>query len=243
MAMSNSTQSGKKIGVIGTGAMGSAFARLLRRHGYTVTIANSRGAEGVRALERELGARGGSVWDAVRDVELVLLSIPTKAMTSLPPDLFKDVAESSVVVDVANYHPELRDGRIDAIEGGMLESQWVSAQIGRSVVKAFNSIEVESLLTRSAPRGANGRIALPVAGNSVEDKARVLRIVDELGFDAVDAGDLDNSWRQQTGAPAYCKDLGAGALRRALAQADRSQIAKYRKEREAHLRQLSSARA
>lgn len=240
--MRDSTQSGKTIGIIGSGAMGCGFARLLVRQGYVVQIANSRGPGSMRPLERELGVRPGSVWDAVCDVALILLAIPTKAVTALPRDLFTGVAESSVVVDVANYHPELRDGRIDAIEGGMLESQWVSSQLGRSVVKAFNGIEVESLLTRGArPRGAKERIALPVAGNSVEGKARVLGLVDVLGFDAVDAGDLDSSWRQQTGAPCYCKDLGTAALRQALAQADRTRIAQYRAEREAHLRKLSHA--
>jgi hypothetical protein len=64
----------------------------------------------------------------------------------------------------------------------------------------------------------------------------VLRLVDELGFDPVDGGDLDNSWRQQTGAPAYCQDLEAAALQRALAEADRSRIGKYRAEQEARIR-------
>ncbi len=72
-------------------------------------------------------------------------------------------------------------------------------------------------------------------------KAAVLRLVDDLGFDPVDAGDLDNSWRQQPGTPAYCRDLDAAALRQALAGADRSRIADYRAEQEARIRRSIAA--
>jgi predicted dinucleotide-binding enzyme len=150
------------------------------------------------------------------------------------------VARSVVVIDLGNYHPELRDGRIDAIERGMLDSQWVAEQIGHPVIKAFNNILAESLLERGVLRGTKGRIALPVAGDSSDAKAEVLRLVDDLGFDPVDGGVLDDSWRQQPGTPAYCRDLDAAALRLALAEADRSRIAEYRAEREAQLRRSMS---
>jgi predicted dinucleotide-binding enzyme len=140
------------------------------------------------------------------------------------------------VIDIGNYHPELRDGRIDAIDRGMLDSQWVAQQIGRPVIKAFNNILAKSLLEKGVPRGTTGRIALSVAGDSLDAKATVLRLVDDLGFDPVDGGDLDNSWRQQPGTPAYCQDLEASALRRALAEADRGRIAEYRAEQEARIR-------
>jgi hypothetical protein len=118
----------------------------------------------------------------------------------------------------------------------MLDSQWVARQIGRPVIKAFNNIFAESLLEKGAPRGTKGRIALSVYGDSSDAKAAVLRLVDDLGFDPVDGGVLDDSWRQQTGTPAYCRDLEAAALRRALVEADRSRIADYRAEQEARLR-------
>ena len=166
----------------------------------------------------------------------VILAIPTKAVADLPRALFANVPSSVVVIDIGNYHPELRDGRIDAIDRGMLDSQWVAQQIGRPVIKAFNNILAKSLLEKGVPRGTNGRIALSVAGDSLDAKAAVLRLVDELGFDPVDGGDLDDSWRQQPGTPAYCQDLEAADLRRALAEADRSRIAEYRAEREARIR-------
>jgi predicted dinucleotide-binding enzyme len=89
----------------------------------------------------------------------------------------------------------------------MLDSQWVAQQIERPVIKVFNNIFAKSLLEKGVPRGTPGRIALSVAGDSVDAKAAVLRLVDDLGFDPVDGGDLDDSWRQQPGTPAYCRDL------------------------------------
>jgi predicted dinucleotide-binding enzyme len=187
-------------------------------------------------LAAEIGATPVSVVDAAKDVEIVILAIPTKAATDLPRELFANVPGSVVVIDIGNYHPELRDGHIDAIDQGMLDSQWIAQQIGRPVIKAFNNILAKSLLEKGVPRGTKGRIALSVAGDSLDAKAAVLRLVDDLGFDPVDGGDLDNSWRQQPGTPAYCRDLEIAAPRRALTEVDRSRIAQYRAEREARIR-------
>lgn len=232
-----------KIGIIGAGSMGATLARHLAKLGHDVSIANSRGPECLAALAAEVGATPVSVVDAAKAGEIVILAIPTKAVADLPRDLFANVADSVVVIDIGNYHPELRDGRIDAIDRGMLDSQWVAQQIGRPVIKAFNNILGTSLLEKGVPRGTQGRIALSVAGDSLDAKAAVLRLVDDLGFDPVDGGDLDNSWRQQPGTPAYCRDLEAAALRRALAEADRSRIAEYRAEREAWIRREIAAQA
>ena len=221
-----------RIGVIGAGSMGEILAHHLAKLGHHVSIANSRGAESLTALAAEIGAAPTSVVDAVKAAEIVILAIPMKGVADLPQGLFVD-ASSSVVIDIGNYFPELRDGHIDAIDRGMPDSQWVAQQIRYPVIKAFNNIVAKSLLEKGVPRGTRGRIALPVAGDSSDAKAVALRLVDDLGFDPVDAGGLDDSWRQQPGTPAYCRDLEAPALRRALAEADRSRIAEYRAEREA----------
>src|SRR5204863_2507072 len=157
--------------------------------------------------------------------------------------LFAGVPSDVVVIDIGNYHPELRDGRINVIDRSMPDSQWVAQQIGRPVIKAFNNVFAKSLLEKGAPRGTKGRIALSVAGDSSDAKAAVLRLVDDLGFDPVDGGVLDDTWRQQPGTPAYCRDLEAAALRRALDEADRSRIAEYRTEQEGRIKRQIAAQA
>jgi predicted dinucleotide-binding enzyme len=216
--------------------MGETLARCLVKSGHDVAIANSKGPRSLTSVAAEIGATPVSVVDAVKRAEVVIIAIPTKAVADLPRALFANVPSSVVVIDVGNYHPELRDGPIDAIDRGMLDSQWVADQIGHPVIKAFNNVLATSLLEKGVPKGTSGRIALAVAGDSSDAKAKVLGLVDDLGFDAVDGGDLDSSWRQQAGTPAYCRDLEATALRRALAKADRSRIAEYRAEREAEIR-------
>ena len=230
-----------RIGIIGTGSMGSILARHLAKLGHRVSIANSRGPESLAALAKEIGAKAVSVADAIKEGEIVILAIPTKAVTDLPKELLANAPDSVVIIDIGNYHPELRDGRIDAIDRGMLDSQWVAQQIGRPVIKAFNNIFANSLLEKGVPKGTKGRIALPVCGDSLDAKAAVLRLVDEIGFDPVDGGDLDNSWRQQTGTPAYCRDLEAAPLRLALSEAERSRIAEYRAEQEARIKRHMAA--
>jgi predicted dinucleotide-binding enzyme len=116
-------------------------------------------------------------------------------------------------------YPRQRDGHIEEIEGGVTESRWVEKQLGRPVFKAFDNIYAKHLMEHGRPAGAPGRIALPVAGDDAAAKAVVLRLLDELGFDGVDAGGLDESWRQQPGTPVYAKDYDAQGVRRALAEA------------------------
>jgi predicted dinucleotide-binding enzyme len=132
------------------------------------------------------------------------------------------VSGDVVVIDTGNYYPGLRDGPIAAIDAGLPESCWVARQLGRPVVKAFNNIVAHSLAHEGRPAGDPGRIALPVSGDDARAKATVIDLVDQIGFDGVDAGDLETSWRQQPGTPVYCTDYDVEGVRRALAQADKS---------------------
>ena len=217
-----------KIGIIGAGMIGGTLARRLVQLGHEVSIANSRGPETLTALAAETGARAVTAADAARSGEIVVVTIPQKAVNNLPSSLFDDIPRQVIVVDTGNYYPA-RDGSIPAIEQGQPESAWVSDRIGRPVVKAFNNIFFKSLLEKGTPRGSEGRIAVPVAGDNSGAKAKVMQLVDELGFDAVDAGGLDESWRQQPGTPCYTSDFTAADLKEALASAERERVPEYRK--------------
>jgi 8-hydroxy-5-deazaflavin:NADPH oxidoreductase len=210
-----------KIGIIGAGQIGSTLARKLTKLGHEVRLANSRGPGSLAALAKETGAVAVTVEDAVKDVELVVVTIPQKSVPLLPKGLFRDVPKGVVIVDTGNYYP-FRDGEIAAIDRGSTESGWVAAQLGRPVVKAFNSIMAASLAEGGLPPGDKGRIALPVAGDEPRAKRVVLELIDALGFDGIDTGSLDESWRQEPGTPAYCTDLDRDGVRRALSQAERS---------------------
>ncbi|CAN5708633.1 NAD(P)-binding domain-containing protein [soil metagenome] len=208
-----------RIGIIGAGHIGGALAHRLTALGHDVSIANSRGPESLAALAKESGARPVPVEQAARAGEVVIVTIPEKNVARLPAGLFDGVPDEVVVVDTGNYYPQQRDGRIDPIENGTTESRWVADQLRRPVVKAFNSIYARNLLERGKPNGSPDRIALPVAGDDRRAKDVVIRLLDELGFDGVDAGSLDESWRQQPGTPVYGGDADAEAVRRALAEA------------------------
>jgi len=156
MKTSKVTRGHMRIGIIGAGSMGAILARHLGKLGHQVSIANSRGPESLAALATVVGATPVTVADAATAGEIIILAIPTKAVVELPQGLFATVPKSVVIIDIGNYHPELRDGRINAIDHGMLDCQWVAQQIGRPVIKAFNNIYAKSLLEKGIPRGNDG---------------------------------------------------------------------------------------
>ena len=116
-----------------------------------------------------------------------------------------------------------RDGAIDGLDG-MTESGWVAKQLGHPVIKAFNNIYFYSLVHRGQPVGSKSRIALPVAGDDAAHKATVMALIEQIGFDTVDAGGLDESWRQQPGSPVYCTDYDAAGVTAKLQRADRTRL-------------------
>jgi predicted dinucleotide-binding enzyme len=202
------------IGIIGAGHIGSALAARLTSLGHAVHIANSRGPETLKDVAQETGAQPVSAQDAARHGEILVVTIPLKNIPDLPKHLFADVAANVPIIDTSNYYPILRDGRIPELEtGDLTESEWVQQHLGRPVVKVFNNIFADHIRTKGVPKGTAGRIALPVASDDVEAKQKVMAMVEELGFDAVDDGSLHESWRQQPGTPAYGADLPVDQLR------------------------------
>ena len=202
------------IGIIGAGHIGSALAVRLVGLGHSVCIANSRGPETLRDVARHTGAKPVTAREAASHGDIIVVTIPLKNIPDLPDDLFAGVAADVPVIDTSNYYPLLRDGHIAELETGELtESEWVQQHLGRPVVKVFNNIYAEHLQNKGLPKGTPGRISLPVAGDDPAAKQKVMLLVEELGFDAVDDGSLHESWRQQPGTPSYGADLPADKLR------------------------------
>ena len=166
--------------------------------------------------------------DAATDADLVIVSIPQKNVPDLADGIVAKAKPGAPVVETNNYYPRERDGRIEAIESGLPESAWVAEELGSPVFKVFNGIFWKHLQERGEPAGDAGRIALPVAGADGPAKDLVLRLVDDLGFDPVDAGPIEESWRQQPATPVYGKHYDVEKTRKALAEAQPERLAAFR---------------
>ena len=156
--------------------MGGTLARRLAALGHHVSMANSRGPETLAELATETGAVPVPITEAGRDADVMIIAIPEKNIPDLPEGLLDSLPEGGVLIDIGNYAPQQRDGRIDELENGVIESRWVEAHLGHPVIKAFNNVRPPSLLTLGKPAGTPGRVALPVAIN--EQVARRLWIIE-----------------------------------------------------------------
>jgi 8-hydroxy-5-deazaflavin:NADPH oxidoreductase len=215
-----------KIGILGAGHIGKTVTRQLAAAGHDVKVANSRGPDTIEADTLATGARAVQAAEAVADVDVLILSIPPDRLPQVAP-LLRDVPRDTVVIDTSNYYPA-RDGGIEAIEAGQVESLWVVEQLGRPVVKAWNAIGSDSFARLGKPAGSPDRIAIPVAADDENERKVAMELVEATGFDAFDAGTLAESWRQQPGTPAYCTDLTLEEMPGALAAADRARSPKRR---------------
>jgi 8-hydroxy-5-deazaflavin:NADPH oxidoreductase len=208
------------IGLIGAGHIGSQIARLAVAHGYNVVISNSRGPETLSDLVKELGpnARAATVVDAARAGDIVVVTIPLKSIRSVPVEPLI----GKVVIDTNNYYPE-RDGHIPELDNeSTTTSELLQSRLPQSkVVKAFNHIYAAQLTTDGRPAGTKNRRALVIAGDDPAAKAVVANLLDQFGFDAVDAGPLKEGWRIQRDTPGYGPRRNAEELKRDLAAAKR----------------------
>lgn len=209
-----------KIGIIGAGNIGATIARKLVAAGHSLKLAGAGRPDDIRDKAVKIGAVAVLAQDAVKDVDTIILSIPFAEIPNVAK-VFTDVPAGVVVIDTANYYP-FRDGNIAEVDDGKPESVWSSEQLGRPVIKAFNAALAETLSNGGTAEGTPGRIAIPVAGDDARAKEVARGLVNETGFDALDAGDLSGSWRQQPGTPAYCTELTLSELRDALSSADKA---------------------
>jgi 8-hydroxy-5-deazaflavin:NADPH oxidoreductase len=208
------------IGIIGAGNIGSQVARLSVRSGYKVVISNSRGPETLSSLIAELGpsARAGTVMEAAQLGDIVVVSVPLKSYRTVPVEPLA----GKIVIDTNNYYPQ-RDGRIPELDDeSTTTSELLQAHLpGSNVVKAFNHIYAAELTTHGQPPGSKNRRALVIAGDDAKAKAAVTHLLDQFGFDTVDAGPLKEGWRIQRDTPGYGPRRTAEQLRSDLAAAKR----------------------
>jgi predicted dinucleotide-binding enzyme len=208
------------IGLIGAGHIGSQVARLAVASGYDVVISNSRGPETLATLIAELGpkARAATPVEAAKAGDLVVVTVPLKNYRSVPVDPLG----GKVVIDTNNYYPQ-RDGHIPELDNeSTTTAELLQAHLPKSkVVKAFNHIYAHELTTDGQPAGSPNRRALVIAGDDQGAKATVTRLLDQFGFDTVDAGPLKEGWRIQRDTPGYGPRRNAQELRQDLASAKR----------------------
>ncbi|HEY7058533.1 MAG TPA: NADPH-dependent F420 reductase [Vicinamibacterales bacterium] len=208
------------IGLIGSGQIGSQVARLAVANGYKVVLSNSRGPETLAGLVAELGpqARAATPIEAATAGDIVVVSVPLRAYKSVPAEPLA----GKIVIDTNNYYPQ-RDGHVPELDNeSTTTAELLQAHLPKSkVVKGFNHIYASQLTTDGRPAGTPNRRALVIAGDDPGAKATVTRLLDQFGFDTVDAGPLKEGWRIQRDTPGYGPRRNAEELRRDLAAAKR----------------------
>jgi 8-hydroxy-5-deazaflavin:NADPH oxidoreductase len=208
------------IGFIGAGRIGSQVAKLAIANGYRVVMSNSRGPETLAALVAELGpnARAATAEDAARAADLAVVAVPLKSYRDVPVAPLA----GKIVIDTSNYYPA-RDGPIPELDSELTTtSELLQARLPTSkVVKAFNHIYAAQITTDGQAAGTKNRRALVIAGDDPNAKTTVSNLLDQFGFDTVDAGPLKEGWRIQRDTPGYGPRRNAEELRRDLAAARR----------------------
>jgi hypothetical protein len=195
------------VGLIGSGHLGGAIARLAVKAGHQVVLSNSRGPETLAAMAAKLGQRAFTATsaEAAAAGDIVVVTVPVNAFPHLPAAALA----GKTVIDTCNYRPE-RDGHILELDDKSLtSSQLLLRSIPDAVlVKAFNNIYFKHLVSLARSKGAADRSYLPIAGDSATAKAVVSEFIDSIGYSVVDAGPLDQSWRQETGTPVWGTPYG-----------------------------------
>jgi len=205
------------IGIIGAGHIGGTVAQQLVDAGHTVVLSNSRGPETLHEHIRALGpnATARTSTEAAEMGDIVMEAIPFGRVTSLPTDALA----GKILVTASNYYPD-RDGRIEAVDDGLTQSEWTAQQVGDArVVKAFNTIYWQHLRDQGNPSlPLDDRRVIPLAGDDRDAKARVSGLIESIGFAPLDMGSLrEGGRRMEPGAPIYNKEWTLAQARTHLA--------------------------
>jgi len=202
-----------KIGIIGAGFVGRAISKLALKAGHQVMLSNSRDPKTLFTLTRTTQCQAGTPQQAAEFGDIVVIAIPLEAYRSVPAAPLV----GKVVIDANNYYPD-RDGRIPELDQHQTTtSEMLAKHLPESrIIKAFNAIRMDDLLNDGLPASAAERRALPIAGDNAQGKAIVTALLDEFGFDVVDAGGLAEGWRFEAGTPVYCVPLNQERLKAGL---------------------------
>jgi hypothetical protein len=202
-----------KIGIIGAGFVGRAISKLALKAGHQVMLSNSRDPKTLFTLTRTTQCQAGTPQQAAEFGDIVVIAIPLEAYRSVPAAPLV----GKVVIDANNYYPD-RDGRIPELDQHQTTtSEMLAKHLPESrIIKAFNAIRMDDLLNDGLPASAAERRALPIAGDDAQGKAMVTALLDEFGFDVVDAGGLAEGWRFEAGTPVYCVPLNQERLKAGL---------------------------
>jgi predicted dinucleotide-binding enzyme len=218
-----------KVGILGVGNIGKVIALRTAAAGHDVKVANSGDPKTVAAEVLATGARAEWTKDVVKDIDVLVMSIPFFKLPALRP-LISSLPKETVVIDTSNYYPGRpgfytgRDPVVPELDKEKPETEWIQEQLGHAVVKAWNNILSETLDKKSQPKGHPDRLAIAVAADRPHDLEIAKELVELTGFDAYHTGSIKDSWRQQPGAPAYCTDMKASELAEALAATERSRL-------------------
>jgi predicted dinucleotide-binding enzyme len=205
-----------RIGIIGAGRIGGTLAKRFADAGHEVAVSNARGPETLASLVEPLGdgARATIPAEAARFGEVVVVSVPFGRYPEMPAE----AVAGKVVIDTNNYYPQ-RDGHFEELDSDRTtSSELLQARLADArVVKAFNAIVWTRLRDEGRPAGDEERIGIPISGDDEEAKQTAAELIDQIGFDAVDAGTLAAGGRKhQAGGPAYTEGLPTAELRARL---------------------------
>lgn len=206
-----------KIGIIGAGRMAQTVGTLATKAGHQVMMSNSRGPETIRHISQQIGCEVGTVDDVAAFGEMIVAAIHLQMSSAIPvPPL-----AGKIVLNPQNYFPHF--GLVPELDSGELTTAEVLARHvpGSKVVKVLNSILVEDMVPDARPTGAKDRRALPMASDDADAKATVATLLDQIGYDSVDAGDLADGWRFERRRSVYCIPLDRIMLEERLAATTR----------------------
>jgi predicted dinucleotide-binding enzyme len=215
--VSSTEATDRRLGIVGAGKAGTAIARAAVAGGYDVAISGSGPAERIELIVEVLapGARALSTDEVVSYADVIVLAIPMHRFRDLRRDLFA----GKILVDAMNYWDEIDgvDGPFATAPAGtsVLVQEWFSSA---RVVKSLNHLGYFKFEKSRRPRGTPGRIAMAAAGNDRSAVDAVLQLIDTLGFDPVDAGNLESGLALQPGGPIFGAGHGARELSNLLSR-------------------------